>query len=93
MSHPQSNETFNEPLTRVVVYSREGCYLCADAIELVARVCGELGEQFQVSDVDSDPQLLAQYSDLVPVVMVDGVQQGFWRIDELRVRDALSASR
>lgn len=93
MSHPQTNETFDESHVRVTVYSREGCHLCGDALELVARVCAEMGEQFEVLDVDSDPRLVAQFSDYVPVVEVDGVQQGFWRIDEFRVRNALSVQR
>lgn len=93
MSHPHSVETFDESQARVVVYSREGCHLCGAALELVARVCAEMGEQFMVLDVDEDPRLVSQYSDYVPVVEVDGVQQGFWRIDEFRLRDALTVQR
>ncbi len=77
---------------RVVVYNRADCSLCDTALEIVERVCAELGQGYRVVDVDSDPELVAQFSDYVPVVEVDGVQQGFWRIDEARLRRVLAAS-
>lgn len=84
---PQSLEP---SVARVILYTRVGCYLCGDAEELVTRVCQELGKEFAFIDVDQDPTLVAQFSDYVPVVEVDGVQQGFWRIDEDRLRSALT---
>lgn len=75
--------------SRVVLYSREGCHLCVDALEIVQRVCEATGQSFEVVDVDTAPELVAKYSDYVPVVEVDGVQQGFWRIDEVRLQSAL----
>ena len=46
-------------------------------------------------DVDLDPSgaLAAQYGDYVPVVTVDGVQQGFWQVDRARLAKALSRRR
>ena len=44
---------------RVRVLSREGCHLCEQALEVVAAVCTELGEAWEVVDVDADPALLA----------------------------------
>ena len=89
-----SAERAHRPLesapVRVTLYTREGCYLCGDAQELVARVCAELGQDYKLVDVDQDPALVAQSSDYVPVVEVDGVQQGFWRIDEDRLRRVLT---
>jgi hypothetical protein len=37
-----------------------------------------------------DAALRARLSDLVPVVEVDGVQVGYWRVKEANVRMALS---
>lgn len=76
---------------RVVVFSREGCHLCVDAISTVESVCAELGEAFEIRDIDGDSSLVREYSDYVPVVEVDGIQQGFWRIDESRLRRALES--
>lgn len=74
---------------RVVLLVRAGCHLCDDAREVVATVCGERGVVWRETDVDGDPALVAQYSEYVPVVLVDGVQQAFWRIPPARLAKAL----
>lgn len=74
---------------RVVLLVREGCHLCDDAREVVATVCGERGVAWRETDVDADPALLAQFSEYVPVLLVDGVQQAFWRIPPARLARAL----
>ena len=86
----RSGRSLELGVPRVILYTRVGCYLCGDAQELVTRVCKELNQDFDLIDVDQDPALVAQFSDYVPVVEVDGVQQGFWRIDEDRLRRALT---
>lgn len=77
--------------TRVEVLTRVGCHLCDEAIRTVAEVCAEKGVGWREVDVDADRggSLLTQYSDLVPVVLVDGVQQAFWRVDRTRLSRAL----
>lgn len=74
---------------RVTVYSREGCHLCVDAIAVVDRVCRDLGETYVVIDIDTDPDLLAEYADEIPVTLVDGRRHDFWRVSERRLRAAL----
>ncbi|GAA1716430.1 hypothetical protein GCM10009809_10660 [Isoptericola hypogeus] len=39
----------------------------------------------------SGTDLVAKYGDYVPVVEVDGVQQGFWRVDGARLARRLAA--
>ena len=75
---------------RVTLYSRQGCHLCEDARQVVARVCGDLGESFDEVDVDADPDLADRFGDEVPVTFVDGRQHDFWRVDEARLRAALT---
>jgi len=38
-----------------------------------------------------DPVLLERYAEEIPVVLVDGRQHTFWRVDESRLRAALGA--
>lgn len=73
-----------------MVFTRADCHLCDVAVAVVERVCGELGATWTTTDVDTSPGLREQYGDHVPVVEVDGVQQAFWRVDEERLRRALS---
>ena len=74
----------------VTVMSREGCHACEGAISDVRRICGELGVTWSVTDVDGDPELRAEYGDQVPVILIDGVEHGFWRVEEQRLRAALA---
>lgn len=70
--------------------TRAGCHLCADAIAVVAEVCGAAGERYREVDVDSDPELVRRFTDQVPVIFVDGRQHDFWRVDRERLAVALS---
>jgi len=86
----------DEPTTapRVVLFSREGCHLCADARALVAAEAALAGTTWREVDVDRDTEPgrdLGELSELVPVVEVDGVRQGYWRIESARLRRALAA--
>jgi glutaredoxin len=76
---------------RVTLYSRPGCHLCDDARTVIERVCAELGESYDEVDIDADEALLARYGDEIPVTLVDGKQHDFWRVDETRLRSALTA--
>lgn len=75
---------------RVVVLTRTGCHLCADAIAVIAGVCAETGEHYREVDVDSDPDLVRRYNDQLPVTFVDGRQHDFWRVDRDRLTAALA---
>lgn len=77
--------------TRVVLYSRDGCHLCDSAREVVRAEAEHAGVGWVEVDVDSDAALAADYGDWVPVVEVDGVRQGYFRIDAARLRRVLAA--
>ena len=75
---------------RVVVLSKPGCHLCEDACRDVARIADELGVTWTERDISEDAELMAQWAEYVPVVMVDGEVHGWFRVDESRLRAALS---
>ena len=75
---------------RVTLYSRPGCHLCDDARAVIERVCADLGESYDEVDIDADEALRKRFSDEVPVTFVDGKQHDFWRVDETRLRTALT---
>jgi glutaredoxin len=74
----------------VTVLSRRDCHACVAAEADVARICGELGVAWTVEDVDADPELRAEYGDRVPVILIDGVEHGYWQVEEERFRRHLS---
>jgi hypothetical protein len=71
--------------------SRPGCHLCDDARSVIVAVAGELGVAWDERDITDSAHDLAQYSDMVPVTFVDGVQHDFWRVSAERLRAALLA--
>lgn len=77
--------------TRVTLYAKPGCHLCDDAREVIARVCADLVTSYQEVDITTDPDLSRRYGEQIPVTLVDGAQHDFWRVDEARLRAALSA--
>jgi hypothetical protein len=74
----------------VTVMGRAGCHLCEVAEADVSRICGELGVTWTAEDVDTDPEWRAEYGDRVPVILVDGAEHGYWRVEEARFRQALT---
>lgn len=77
---------------RVQLMMRAQCHLCDQVRRVVQEVCAAEGEPWEEVDVDTDPERQKRYGELVPVVLVDGEQVGYWRIDPDRLRAALSGT-
>jgi glutaredoxin len=74
---------------QVTLITRVDCHLCEQAEQALTRLRAELGFGFERLDVDADPQRRAEYSDRVPVVLIDGREHGYWRVEEARFRAAV----
>lgn len=74
----------------VTLITRVGCHLCQDAELLLRRLREELGFGYGELDVDAEPARRDEYSDRVPVILIDGKEHGYWRVEEPRFRKALS---
>jgi glutaredoxin len=74
----------------VTLITRAGCHLCAEAEALLRRLADELGYTYREADVDAAPELRAEFSDRVPVILVDGKEHGYWRVEEDRFRKAVA---
>jgi glutaredoxin len=70
---------------RLTLITRVDCHLCDVAKQALARVADEAGVGWVEVDVDSDPALLEEYWDRVPVILLDGKEHGYWRVDEDRL--------
>lgn len=76
---------------RITLLGKPGCHLCDDARVVVQRVASDLGVGWAERDITTaTPDEQADYWDKIPVVFVDGIQIDFWRVDEPRLRAALS---
>lgn len=75
----------------VVLMSRAGCHLCEIARDDLGAILPEYGLRARVLDIDTDPELVAEYGERVPVLLLDGDEHACFRIDESALRRALSA--
>ncbi|MDK1475394.1 glutaredoxin family protein [Streptomyces sp. 549] len=75
----------------VTLIGKPGCHLCDDARRTVAEICAETGHAWEEKDITQDPALHDAYWEQIPVVLVDGAQHDFWRVDPKRLRSALGA--
>jgi hypothetical protein len=78
-------------VTRLTLISRSGCHLCEVAEQALDRIATDTGEQWTRIDVDDSIELERDYGDRVPVLLLDGAEHGYWRIEEERLlRDLAS---
>jgi hypothetical protein len=56
----------------IVVYSRQDCCLCDDALAEIEAARTSVAFSLRVVDVDGDPALAEKYGHEVPVVEIDG---------------------
>lgn len=75
---------------RVTLYSKPDCHLCEQARQVIERVCADLGTSYDEVDITSSTELMSAYGEQIPVTFVDGRQHDFWRVDESRLRRALT---
>jgi Glutaredoxin-like domain (DUF836) len=85
-------ETQGGDAARIILIGRPGCHLCDDARAVVRRVAGDLAVGWEERSIDDDPSLRERYAEEIPVVLVDSKQHAFWRVDEQRLREALTSS-
>jgi glutaredoxin len=74
----------------VTLITRVGCHLCEQAQTVLLRLRDELGFAYDELDVDADRDRRNEYSDRVPVILVNGKEHGYWRVEEDRLRAALA---
>jgi hypothetical protein len=79
----------------ITLIGRSGCHLCevaqGDLAQVIARFANEFpAVEYSIDDLDIDqnPQF-AHFTDEVPVLLINGQQVAFWRIDQDRVLEKL----
>ena len=75
-----------EPAPRLQLLTRAGCHLCETAAATLHGLAAEAGLAVAAVDVDADPDLQAEFGDRVPVVLLDGREHSYFRVDVPRLR-------
>jgi glutaredoxin len=73
-------------VVRLTLITRTGCHLCEEARAALERI----GEPWTELDVDATVELAGEYGDRVPVILLDGKEHGYWRVEEDRLRRDLA---
>lgn len=81
-------------MRQFILYSRAYCHLCDELLSALEMLQAECRFSVDVVDVDTDEALVAQYDELVPVLMGredDGelLQLCHYHFDEIAVRSFL----
>ena len=76
--------------SRITLYTKPGCHLCDEARAVIERVSAEVGTSYDEVDITTSTELMTAYGEQIPVTLVDGRQHDFWRVDEARLRRALT---
>jgi len=75
---------------QVTVIGRDECHLCDDATRVIEGVLtGFHDVTLDTRKVEENPEWLEFYTDKVPVILIDGVEHGYWRVNEKIFRGAL----
>ena len=75
----------------ITLIGRNGCHLCevaqGDLAQVIARFANEYPSvEYSIEDLDIDQNpKFAHFTDEVPVLLINGQQVSFWRIDQERV--------
>lgn len=78
-------------MSRLTLITRPGCHLCDVAKEALGRIAADTGQDWVELNVESDIELEREYGDRVPVILLDGREHGYWRVEEERLRRDLAS--
>lgn len=79
------------PAPRLTLLSKPGCHLCDAARQTLVGVLGEeeFGLTFDERSILDDQALADEYSEEIPVVLIDDRVHTIWRVEPDRLRAAL----
>lgn len=80
---------------QLTLIGKPGCHLCDDAREAIRDVTQALPDASRIAleerSILDEPELFDRYADEIPVVLIDGRQHTYWRVDKERLSAALTA--
>jgi glutaredoxin len=77
----------------ITLLGKPGCHLCDDARAVIERVAADLGVAWTERDITRSEADTREYREQIPVTLINGVQHDFWRVDEARLRAAVTELR
>jgi hypothetical protein len=78
-------------MRELIVYSRPGCHLCEEAIEIVEPLCRATGVALSIRNVDDETEWRERYGTRIPVFCSPLEELSGWPPDLSRIRQWLDA--
>ncbi len=79
------------PDLQFVFFTRAGCCLCDNALEIVNRLQSVYFFAVEVVDIDTSPELVQAHGNWVPVIAINGTVRFRGRINEVLLKRLLDA--
>ncbi|MDP3937679.1 MAG: glutaredoxin family protein [Deltaproteobacteria bacterium] len=80
-------------MIRVEVYGKRDCCLCDDVKAALLKVRRDTPFDLREIDIESTPDLYANYAERIPLVLVNGRIAFKFRVDEATLRRRLERER
>lgn len=74
----------------LTLYTRDGCCLCDEALEVLERVRAASPFELRTRDIEADDELLARYLERIPVVAHGGEEWFELEVSEAELRERLA---
>jgi hypothetical protein len=81
------------PDARLTLITRPGCHLCEIAAEEMAKVAAASGETWTELNVEDDIDLEREYGERIPVILLDGREHGYFRVEPERLLRDIARTR
>ena len=74
----------------VTLIGKPGCHLCDDAEVVVSRVLNDYSQvSLDTPSLLDHPEWSDQYAEKIPVLLIDGNEFAYWRVNENELRQEL----
>jgi glutaredoxin len=77
----------------ITLYTRAGCHLCEEAKRVLHEARQRAAFDYEERDIDRDPDLLRQYNEEVPVIVIDGRKAFKYKVEMKELLRKLEARR
>lgn len=73
----------------IEVMTKKDCCLCDEAKEVIEQVIAEIPAELKMTDIESDPELFERYQEKIPVVLINGEENFFYKVHPVTLRKKL----
>jgi hypothetical protein len=81
------------PEARITLITRPGCHLCEVAAGELDRVAAASGESWTELNIEDDIELEREYAERIPVILLDGKEHGYFRVEPERLLRDIARTR